>query len=171
MKREAVSKRVRFLILQRDGFTCQYCGARAPDVELQVDHIHPVAAGGTVELDNLVTSCTPCNAGKSARHLIRTPRAGAWIPTPDPLDFPDCIIEHGLIPAWIPEGSTELTPAQLSVCEAVADADLRAFNRSLHAPDLDDCDLGSWLVSDYELLDEGAFSLVGEDCRYFAEGD
>jgi 5-methylcytosine-specific restriction endonuclease McrA len=31
--------RKRFRILNRDGFACRYCGRKAPDVMLQVDHI------------------------------------------------------------------------------------------------------------------------------------
>ena len=65
MSRKAISTRTRFLILKRDGFTCQYCGASAPRVELHVDHVIPVAAGGTNDPDNLVSACRDCNLGKS----------------------------------------------------------------------------------------------------------
>ncbi|WP_405747715.1 HNH endonuclease [Streptomyces canus] len=62
----AVSKRLRYEILRRDSNTCRYCGASAPDVQLRVDHVTPVALGGTDTPDNLVTSCEPCNSGKSS---------------------------------------------------------------------------------------------------------
>lgn len=62
----AVSKRLRYEILRRDNHTCRYCGASAPDVPLRVDHVTPVALGGTDEPSNLVTSCEPCNSGKSS---------------------------------------------------------------------------------------------------------
>jgi hypothetical protein len=62
----AVSKRLRYEILRRDSHTCRYCGASAPDVPLRVDHVTPVALGGTDEPGNLVTSCEPCNSGKSS---------------------------------------------------------------------------------------------------------
>lgn len=62
----AVSKRLRYEILRRDNHTCRYCGASAPDVPLRVDHVTPVALGGTDTPDNLVTSCEPCNSGKSS---------------------------------------------------------------------------------------------------------
>ena len=65
--RRSLSLRTRFEILKRDNSTCRYCGARAPDVVLHVDHVHPVARGGKNELENLVTSCRDCNAGKGAR--------------------------------------------------------------------------------------------------------
>ena len=67
--RKAISKRIRFEVFKRDSFTCQYCGAQAPDVVLHVDHINPVAGGGTNDILNLVTSCADCNAGKGARKL------------------------------------------------------------------------------------------------------
>lgn len=62
----AVSKRLRYEILRRDGFACRYCGAKADEAELQVDHVLPVALGGGDEAENLVTACADCNAGKSA---------------------------------------------------------------------------------------------------------
>jgi 5-methylcytosine-specific restriction endonuclease McrA len=55
----------RFRILDRDDYTCQYCGMPAPKVKLHVDHIIPVSKGGGNVDDNLVTSCTDCNLGKS----------------------------------------------------------------------------------------------------------
>lgn len=67
--RKAISKSLRFEVFKRDSFTCQYCGAKAPDVILQVDHVHPVAAGGDNELLNLITSCVSCNSGKSDKTL------------------------------------------------------------------------------------------------------
>jgi len=57
-------------ILQRDGFTCQYCGAKAPAVKLEVDHVVPVAEGGAHTADNLATACWPCNNGKRARMIF-----------------------------------------------------------------------------------------------------
>lgn len=68
-KRKSLSKSVRFEVFKRDNFTCQYCGAAAPDVVLHVDHINPVAGGGENDIMNLITSCEPCNAGKGAREL------------------------------------------------------------------------------------------------------
>lgn len=62
----AVSKRLRYEILRRDNHSCRYCGASAPDVPLRVDHVTPVALGGTDTPDNLVASCEPCNSGKSS---------------------------------------------------------------------------------------------------------
>lgn len=62
----AVSKRLRYEILRRDNHTCRYCGGTAPDVSLRVDHVVPVALGGSDEPSNLVASCHDCNAGKTS---------------------------------------------------------------------------------------------------------
>lgn len=67
--RKPMSKRLRFEIFKRDAFTCQYCGRRPPDVVLEVDHIHPVAAGGDNDEMNLISSCDDCNRGKAAKVL------------------------------------------------------------------------------------------------------
>lgn len=67
--REHISKKTRFEVFKRDSFTCQYCGRKAPDVLLVIDHIEPVSKGGTNDILNLITSCQDCNAGKSDRRL------------------------------------------------------------------------------------------------------
>jgi hypothetical protein len=63
-KSRTLSLRKRFFVLKRDGFTCCMCGANGPGVKLEVDHIIPVAKGGTDALDNLHTLCFECNRGK-----------------------------------------------------------------------------------------------------------
>jgi len=74
-KRKGLSKRLRFAVFKRDLFTCQYCGATPPSVVLEVDHIEPVALGGTDEETNLVTACWDCNRGKAAISLNVAPEA------------------------------------------------------------------------------------------------
>lgn len=69
MTRKPVSKSVRFEVFKRDSFTCQYCGEKAPDVILEIDHITPVAGGGGNDILNLVTACRSCNSGKSDRSI------------------------------------------------------------------------------------------------------
>jgi 5-methylcytosine-specific restriction endonuclease McrA len=54
-------------VLERDGFKCRRCGCGPSDAQLVVDHIVPVAKGGTAAFENLQTLCRPCNAGKSDR--------------------------------------------------------------------------------------------------------
>lgn len=62
----SVSKRLRFEILRRDNHQCQYCGEKAPDVTLHVDHVIPVALGGSDKPENLVAACKDCNLGKTS---------------------------------------------------------------------------------------------------------
>jgi HNH endonuclease len=72
MSRKSLSPSLRLVVFERDGFTCRYCGRRpstGEDVVLEVDHLIPVAEGGTNDLHNLVTSCWDCNRGKSDRIL------------------------------------------------------------------------------------------------------
>jgi hypothetical protein len=65
-RRAAVSKRMRFAILSRDGFRCQLCGkAQADGITLEVDHKTSVAKGGASSEENLWTLCHDCNNGKS----------------------------------------------------------------------------------------------------------
>lgn len=73
--RKSISKKTRFEVFKRDGFTCQYCGAHPPSVILHVDHIMPVSKGGANHIDNYITSCEPCNLGKSANLLTDVPQS------------------------------------------------------------------------------------------------
>ena len=68
-ERKSLSKKIRFEVFKRDNFTCQYCGSKAPEVILEVDHIKPVSKGGNSEIMNLVTSCFTCNRGKGKNKL------------------------------------------------------------------------------------------------------
>ena len=60
----AVSKRTRYEVLKRDNFTCRYC--RSTDNPLVVDHVLPVALGGSDDPSNLVAACRDCNSGKGS---------------------------------------------------------------------------------------------------------
>lgn len=76
MARSPISKKVRFDVFKRDGFQCSYCGAHPSEIVLlEVDHVHPVAEGGTNDIDNLVTACFDCNRGKGAEPLSSIPQS------------------------------------------------------------------------------------------------
>lgn len=80
-ERESLRKKIsagrRRKVHERDHYACRYCGARQ---QLVIDHVHPVSRGGTNEVANLATACTPCNT----RKLDRTPEeAGMTLHAPD----------------------------------------------------------------------------------------
>jgi hypothetical protein len=60
----AVSKRTRFEVLRRDNHTCRYCRSKVNT--LTIDHVTPVALGGTDDPSNLVACCLECNSGKAS---------------------------------------------------------------------------------------------------------
>jgi hypothetical protein len=59
---------VRFDVLKRDGYKCRICGRTAAEgARLEIDHVVPVARGGTNELTNLQVLCHTCNRGKGPK--------------------------------------------------------------------------------------------------------
>ena len=69
-RNRAVSLKLRTAVLKRDGHRCVKCGAdpsQDKSVRLEVDHIIPVARGGTSTLGNLQALCWECNQGKKDR--------------------------------------------------------------------------------------------------------
>lgn len=68
LRRKRLPTTLRFEVLKRDDYTCQYCGA-GKESKLTVDHIASLDAGGTNDPSNLITSCEVCNRGKSATPL------------------------------------------------------------------------------------------------------
>ena len=58
----------RFNLFLRDGFCCQYCGARG---DLTFDHVVPRASGGVTSWQNVVAACSPCNLKKGSKSLKR----------------------------------------------------------------------------------------------------
>lgn len=69
----SINKRLRYQVFERDNYTCQSCGRKAPNVRLHVDHIKPVSwdleyweTGLKVSdnPDDYQTLCEDCNLGK-----------------------------------------------------------------------------------------------------------
>jgi len=57
-------KRVRLVVLARDGYVCAYCGQDANTV----DHVVSIKAGGDpISLENMVACCKRCNSSKGSR--------------------------------------------------------------------------------------------------------
>lgn len=74
-------KSLRFAVLARDNFTCRYCGAQAPHVYLEVDHVEPKSVGGPDTMENLVAACYDCNRGKRDRDAMDGLIGQDWIST------------------------------------------------------------------------------------------
>lgn len=66
-RRGAAWNAIRKQVLERDNYTCVYCGNEATEA----DHIIPVAKGGTDTMDNLVAACKKDNGTKQDRTEIR----------------------------------------------------------------------------------------------------
>ncbi len=62
--RKQIWPKLRFQILERDKHTCQYCWAKAPRVQLEIDHIVSVKDWWDNSIKNLITSCFDCNRWK-----------------------------------------------------------------------------------------------------------
>lgn len=102
-----ISKETRAFVLDRNGFTCQMCGAAAGDIHpydngrktrLHIGHIIDKSMGGTDEPNNLRAICSVCNEGASNLTLNR-PEAIKLIaqvrraPAKDQLDVMNWLIQ------------------------------------------------------------------------------
>ena len=76
----AISKEARAYVLDRNGFTCQMCGAVAGETHpydkqrktrLHIGHIVDKSQGGTDDVSNLRALCSVCNEGASNLTLER----------------------------------------------------------------------------------------------------
>ncbi|OGJ86342.1 MAG: HNH endonuclease [Candidatus Raymondbacteria bacterium RifOxyA12_full_50_37] len=76
----SISKETRALVLDRNGFTCQMCGAAAGEphpydpsrkTRLHIGHIIDKSQGGGDDPSNLRAICSVCNEGASNVTLVR----------------------------------------------------------------------------------------------------
>lgn len=81
----AYYQRVRKEVLDRDYWTCHYCGQEATTV----DHVIPISKGGTDEAQNMVAACNPCNSGKRDRMTPRFFESAGRPTTPIGKIFPE----------------------------------------------------------------------------------
>ena len=52
-------------LLERENYTCIYCGIHASKAKMEIEHVVPRSRGGTDSLNNLVLACHECNQAKS----------------------------------------------------------------------------------------------------------
>ena len=62
--RQPIPRKLRHEVFKRDGYRCRECGSSKDETSLEIDHIVPVAKGGTNDIDNLQTLCRECNQKK-----------------------------------------------------------------------------------------------------------
>jgi 5-methylcytosine-specific restriction enzyme A len=55
---------VKQYLLERNNYQCQSCGKVAQDTKLTIDHITPLAKGGSNDISNLQILCRSCNSRK-----------------------------------------------------------------------------------------------------------
>jgi len=102
----AVKRGVKFSrinVLTRDGFMCQYCGAKKKINELNYDHVVPRTQGGKTTWHNIVSTCYSCNERKGGRtpeqaemKLLKVPVKPNSLPlTPPRLNL------RGIPPQWV----------------------------------------------------------------------
>ncbi len=79
-----ISRRLRAQVLERNGYTCQMCGAGVGDtmadgrrVRLHIGHITDKSHGGSDTLGNLRVPCGECNQG--AKNPVQEPPSCVWL--------------------------------------------------------------------------------------------
>lgn len=64
--RRALPRDVRCKVIRRDAYVCGICKGFVPPDDVHIDHIVPVAHGGTDDLSNLQVAHSGCNLSKGA---------------------------------------------------------------------------------------------------------
>ena len=92
-------------VLQRDGFTCAYCGVQ-PGIkqsgrllshrDFTVDHILPISRGGKNTWSNTVCACASCNQRKGNRRPNEVNLKLRWEPKTPRTNY---LIASGNVPA------------------------------------------------------------------------
>lgn len=62
----SISSSMRLRVYKHDGYQCVVCKSNE---DLVVDHIVPLAKGGTNARENLQTMCSPCNSSKGVKSM------------------------------------------------------------------------------------------------------
>jgi hypothetical protein len=79
-QRRKLPKAVRQRVAEQAGYRCSYC--RSPEwagVPMVIDHVTPLASGGSSAIENLCLACYRCNEFKGARLEVVDPLTGSSV--------------------------------------------------------------------------------------------
>jgi hypothetical protein len=69
MTRPPFTPEDRAVVWEKTGGKCVYCGVvMNPFRDFTIDHVVPLARGGSYDLDNLAPCCRTCNCSKGTKH-------------------------------------------------------------------------------------------------------
>lgn len=82
MSRPAISQELRARIAETCADRCGYCrtSGRVIGPLLEIDHIVPIAQGGSSDEENLTLACPLCNSHKADKVSARDPETGDPVP-------------------------------------------------------------------------------------------
>lgn len=123
---EYISDRLRALVAQRAGFTCEYCLLAEADAfhAFHIDHIVSLKHGGTTEVDNLAFACPFCNRNKGSDVGTILPETGEYVRFFHPrLDSwsDHFFLEEGVIHAVTPVGHATVNILRFNEPQTVED--------------------------------------------------
>lgn len=86
VRRRKIPPAIRDLVRQRAGGKCEYCHTleRWQYVPFTVDHVVPLAEGGSDDPGNLALACFHCNRRKADRLTALDPDSGVEVPLFNP---------------------------------------------------------------------------------------
>lgn len=85
-RRRKISPEIQRLVRQRANHLCEYChtSERWQYVQFTVDHVIPLARGGSDDPDNLALACFHCNRRKADKLTAPDPDSGQEVPLFNP---------------------------------------------------------------------------------------
>jgi len=86
LRRRRVSPEIQILVRQRANRLCEYChtSERWQYVQFTIDHVIPLAQGGSDDPDNLALACFHCNRRKADKLTALEPDSGEEVPLFNP---------------------------------------------------------------------------------------
>lgn len=66
-RRKGIGKKTVLALLSMQDHQCGYCDISLRENAYEIDHVYPVAAGGSNNLSNLVAACQKCNSLASSK--------------------------------------------------------------------------------------------------------